>query len=124
MAKKATRESYGAALVKYGENPNIVVLDADLSKSTKTEMFKKAYPERFINMGIAESNMMCVAAGLAASGKSLLRQHLQCLPPAEPLNRLETQSAIQSLMLKSVLLTQAFLSVRTVRHINVLRTSL
>ena len=69
MAKKATRESYGAALVKYGENPDIVVLDADLSKSTKTEMFKKAYPERFINMGIAESNMMCVAAGLAASGK-------------------------------------------------------
>lgn len=69
MAKKATRESYGAALVKYGENPNIVVLDADLSKSTKTEMFKKAYPERFINMGIAESNMMCVAAGLAATGK-------------------------------------------------------
>ena len=69
MAKKATRESYGAALVKYGENPNIVVLDADLSKSTKTEMFKKAYPERFINMGIAESNMMGIAAGLAAAGK-------------------------------------------------------
>ena len=42
MAKKATRESYGAALVKYGENPNIVVLDADLSKSTKTEMFKES----------------------------------------------------------------------------------
>lgn len=69
MAKRATRESYGAALVEYGSNPNIVVLDADLSKSTKTEMFKKAYPERFINMGIAEANMMCVAAGLAASGK-------------------------------------------------------
>ncbi len=69
MAKKATRESYGAALVKYGSNPNIVVLDADLSKSTKTDMFKKEYPERFINMGIAEGNMMCVAAGLAASGK-------------------------------------------------------
>lgn len=69
MAKKATRESYGAALVTYGDNPNIVVLDADLSKSTKTDMFKKEYPERFINMGIAEANMMCVAAGLAASGK-------------------------------------------------------
>ncbi|MBQ6558722.1 MAG: transketolase family protein [Clostridia bacterium] len=69
MAKKATRESYGAALVKYGSDPNIVVLDADLSKSTKTDMFKKEYPERFINMGIAEGNMMCVAAGLAASGK-------------------------------------------------------
>ncbi len=69
MAKKATRESYGAALVKYGENPDIVVLDADLSKSTKTEMFKKAYPDRFINMGIAEANMMCVAAGFASCGK-------------------------------------------------------
>ncbi len=69
MAKKATRESYGAALAELGANPDIVVLDADLSKSTKTEMFKKAYPDRFINMGIAEGNMMCVAAGLAASGK-------------------------------------------------------
>ena len=69
MAKKATRESYGAALVEYGKNPNIVVLDADLSKSTKTEMFQKAYPERFINVGIAEGNMMSVAAGLATTGK-------------------------------------------------------
>ena len=69
MAKKATRESYGAALVECGVNPDIVVLDADLSKSTKTDMFKKAYPDRFINMGIAEGNMMSVAAGLAASGK-------------------------------------------------------
>ena len=69
MAKKATRESYGAALVEYGADERIVVLDADLSKSTKTEMFKKAYPERFFNAGIAEGNMMCVAAGLAASGK-------------------------------------------------------
>lgn len=71
MAKKATRESYGAALVEYGADKNIVVLDADLSKSTKTDMFKKTYPERFINMGIAEGNMMCVAAGLAACGKTV-----------------------------------------------------
>lgn len=69
MAKKATRESYGAALAEYGADPRIVVLDADLSKSTKTDVFKKKYPERFINMGIAEGNMMCVAAGLAACGK-------------------------------------------------------
>ena len=67
--KRATRESYGEALVKYGADESIVVLDADLSKSTKTEMFKKAYPERFINCGIAEGNMMSVAAGLAAAGK-------------------------------------------------------
>ncbi len=69
MAKRATRESYGEALKIYGADERIVVLDADLSKSTKTEVFKKEYPERFINMGIAEGNMMSVAAGLAASGK-------------------------------------------------------
>lgn len=71
MAKRATRESYGAALIQYGADENIIVLDADLSKSTKTELFKKAYPERFINMGIAEGNMMSVAAGLAACGKTV-----------------------------------------------------
>lgn len=71
MAKKATRESYGAALVEYGSDENIIVLDADLSKSTKTDMFKKTYPERFINCGIAEADMMCVAAGLAACGKTV-----------------------------------------------------
>lgn len=69
MAKRATRESYGEALMLCGENKNVVVLDADLSKSTKTEVFKKKYPERFINLGIAEGNMMSVAAGLAACGK-------------------------------------------------------
>ncbi len=71
MAKKATRESYGEALAKYGADENIVVLDADLSKSTKTEIFKKVYPERFVNMGIAEGNMMSVAAGIAATGKTV-----------------------------------------------------
>ena len=69
MAKIATRISYGEALAEYGSDPRIVVLDADLSKSTKTETFLKKYPERFINMGIAEANMMTVAAGLAACGK-------------------------------------------------------
>ena len=69
MAKRATRESYGEALALCGADERVVVLDADLSKSTKTEVFKKKYPERFINTGIAEGNMMSVAAGLAASGK-------------------------------------------------------
>ncbi|WP_138203503.1 transketolase family protein [Haloimpatiens lingqiaonensis] len=70
MAKIATREAYGKALAKLGEEKsNVVVLDADLSKSTKTADFKKVFPERFINMGIAEGNMMVVAAGLAACGK-------------------------------------------------------
>jgi len=70
MSKIATREAYGKALARIGqENENIVVLDADLSKSTKTADFKKVCPDRFINMGIAEGNMMSVAAGLASCGK-------------------------------------------------------
>lgn len=67
--KKATRESYGAALAEFGCDERIVVLDADLSKSTKTESFQKVYPERFINCGIAEGNMLSVAAGMATCGK-------------------------------------------------------
>lgn len=70
MKTMATREAYGKALAKFGaEDERIVVLDADLSKSTKTAEFKKVCPERFINMGIAEGNMMTVAAGLASCGK-------------------------------------------------------
>ncbi|EOS77055.1 MAG: transketolase family protein [Lachnospiraceae bacterium] len=71
MVKKvATRESYGNALARLGaENKDIVVLDADLASATKTEIFKKKYPDRHIDCGIAESNMIGVAAGLAAAGK-------------------------------------------------------
>jgi len=67
---KAIREVYGTVLKELGEtNKNIVVLDADLSGSTKTAIFGKAYPERFFNMGIAESNMVATAAGLSTTGK-------------------------------------------------------
>ncbi|MEG1441840.1 MAG: transketolase C-terminal domain-containing protein, partial [Oscillospiraceae bacterium] len=69
--KLATREAYGNALAEFGSDPKIIVLDADLSKSTKTECFKKVYPERFVNMGIAEGNMMSTAAGIAACGKTV-----------------------------------------------------
>ncbi len=67
--KIATREAYGNALAEFGADENIIVLDADLSKSTKTDSFKKVYPDRFINCGIAEGNMMATAAGLASCGK-------------------------------------------------------
>ncbi len=70
MSNIATREAYGKALEKYGVgNEKVVVLDADLSKSTKTAVFQKACPERFFNMGIAEQNLAGVAAGLATTGK-------------------------------------------------------
>lgn len=66
----ATRDAYGKTLVELGkENPKIVVLDADLSVSTKTSLFAKAFPERFFDMGVAEQDMISTAAGLAASGK-------------------------------------------------------
>lgn len=70
MVKKATRESFGEALTMLAEtNPDIVVLDADLAEATKTCIFEKKYPERFIDCGIAESNMIGIAAGLATCGK-------------------------------------------------------
>ncbi len=71
MAEKiATREAYGAALVEFGAKyENLVVLDADLAAATKTGMFKKAYPDRFFDCGIAENNMIGVACGMSLSGK-------------------------------------------------------
>lgn len=70
VKKIATRESYGNALAELGKaHENIVVLDADLAAATKTSIFKQAFPDRFIDCGIAEANMIGVAAGLAASGK-------------------------------------------------------
>ncbi len=70
VKKIATRESYGNALAMYGEEyPQLVVLDADLANATKTQTFKKKFPERFIDCGIAEANMTGIAAGLATTGK-------------------------------------------------------
>ena len=72
VIKIATRDSYGQTLIELGnEREDIVVMDADLAAATKTGMFKKAHPERFFNAGIAEGNMMSIAAGLAAAGKTV-----------------------------------------------------
>ena len=70
--KIATRESYGQALAELGkDHPDLIVMDADLAGSTKTSTFRKEFPERHINCGIAEANMMCIAAGLASCGKTV-----------------------------------------------------
>lgn len=72
VIKKATRESFGAGLVKLGEkHDDFIVMDADLAAATKSGMFKKAFPERFYNCGIAEQNMVSIAAGIAATGKKV-----------------------------------------------------
>lgn len=70
VKKIATRVSYGNALIELGnEHDDLVVLTADLGAATKTDMFMKAHPDKFVNVGIAEANMTCIAAGLAATGK-------------------------------------------------------
>lgn len=70
MSKKSTRQAYGEALVELGKiNKDVVVIDADLSGSTKTSMFKKEFPERHFNVGIAEADLIGTAAGFATCGK-------------------------------------------------------
>ncbi len=72
VTEVSTREAYGKVLVELGKtNPNIVVLDADLSHSTMTRLFAETFPERFFNCGLAEQNMIGISAGLAASGKTV-----------------------------------------------------
>lgn len=72
IIKTATRDAYGKALVELGEKDDkVIVMDADLAAATKTGMFKKAFPDRFIDVGIAESNLMGIAAGLAATGHTV-----------------------------------------------------
>ena len=91
--KKATRAAYGEAIAELGAKyPEIVVLDADLSGSTMSKTFAKAYPERFFNMGIAEANMAGVAAGLAACGK----KPSPCSWRAGRMSRCATQSATRT----------------------------
>ncbi len=71
VIKKATRDGYGDGLLELVSDPNVIVLDADLAAATKTGVFKKACPERFFDCGIAEGNMMSIAAGLATTGKTV-----------------------------------------------------
>ena len=78
VKKVATRQSYGEALVELGaEHDDFVVFDADLAAATQTGKFKAAYPDRFFDAGIAESNMMGLAAGVATTGRVGLCEHLR-----------------------------------------------
>ncbi|MGB9903107.1 MAG: transketolase family protein [Desulfotomaculales bacterium] len=101
MKKIATRDAYGEALVELGkENPDIVVLDADLSKSTKTINFKKRYPERFFNLGVAEQNMLGTAAGLAAAGKIPFCSTFAVFAPGRSFDQLRNSIAYPQLNVK------------------------
>lgn len=99
VKKIATRESYGNALIELGkEHENLVVLDADLAAATKTGMFKKVFPERHIDCGIAECDMIGIAAGIATTGMVPLQVHLQCSQQDVHLSRFVTLLDIHILM--------------------------
>ena len=104
MSKKvATREAYGEALVELGRVDNrIVVVDADLSTSTRTILFAKEFPERFFNLGIAEANMMCVGAGLASCGKVVFASTFAVFASGRAYNQFRTSIAYPQLNVKVV----------------------
>ena len=99
----SSREAYGQTLVALGkENPDIVVLDADLSKSTKTSYFAREFPLRFFDCGIAEQNMMGIAAGLAASGKTVFASSFAVFATARCFDQLRMSIAQPRLNVKVV----------------------
>lgn len=100
MEKIATRQAYGEALAEFGADPNIVVLDADLSESTKTGIFKKKYPDRFFNCGVAECNMMSVAAGIAATGKTVFASSFAMFASGRAFEQIRNSIAYPALNVK------------------------
>lgn len=109
--KMGTRDAYGKTLVELGhENQNIVVLDADLSSSTRTSKFGKEFPDRFFNFGIAESNMMGFAAGLAISGKTVFVSTFAMFAALRPYEQIRNSIASQNLNVK-IAATHAGISV-------------
>ncbi len=99
----ATREAFGKTLVELGrENPNVVVCDADLSKSTFTHLFAKEFPERFFSCGIAEANMVAIGAGLASSGKIAFVSSFSCFVLNKGFEQLRVTAAYAQVPLKVV----------------------
>ena len=96
VQKIATREAYGKALAEFGaQYPDLVVLDADLANATKTNTFQKAFPDRHIDCGIAEADMMGIAAGLATVGKIPFASSFAILRRAVRMNRCAIPSDIR-----------------------------
>ena len=99
----ATREAWGKTLLELGrENPNVVVCDADLSKSTYTHLFAKEFPDRFFSCGIAEANMVAIGAGLASSGKVAFVSSFSCFVLNKGFEQLRVTAAYPNVPLKVV----------------------
>ncbi len=100
---KSTREAFGLALAQLGEtNPDIVVIDGDVHNSTRTEHFAKKFPERFFNVGIAESNLVGIAAGLACAGKQSWLSSFACFIMCNAYDQLRMSVAFPNLNIKVV----------------------
>ena len=100
---KATRDAYGRALLALGKtHPNIIVLDADLSGSTRTKMFAKEFPDRFINVGIAEANMVGIASGLTSCGKTVFTSSFASFLTAKAYDQIRMGVAYSELPVKIV----------------------
>jgi transketolase len=100
---QATRDAYGKALVELGkENKDVIVMDADLSKSTKTEFFGKEFPDRFIDIGIQESNLVGVASGLASCGKIPFISSFACFLMCKGYDQLRMGVAFPELPVKVI----------------------
>src|SRR3989338_5178319 len=103
MKEAATRDGYGDALVKLGErNKDIVALDGDLTDSTRSIRFAKAYPDRFFNMCISEADMVCTAAGLAYSGKIPFASSFACFLVGRAYDQINVSIAYPNLNVKLV----------------------
>ena len=101
MGKKlSTRQAYGATLAEIGADKRVVVMDADLSKSTNTDTFRQVYPDRHFNMGIAEGNMMSVAAGLASTGKIVFASSFAMFATARAAEQIRNSIAYPKLNVK------------------------
>jgi len=102
LKKIATRQAYGEALKEFGADPRIVALDADLGKSTMSAIFAKEYPERYIDMGIAEANMAGVAAGLATTGKIVVIHSFAMFAPGRMYDQVRNSIVFPRLNVKIV----------------------
>src|SRR5881409_2056609 len=114
---KSTREAFGLALAGLGEQyPDLVVLDGDVHNSTRTDFFAKKYPQRFFNVGIAESNLVGTAAGLAASGKQAWLASFACFVMCNAYDQLRMSVAFPASMSRWSAATPASASARMGRR--------
>ena len=101
IIKTATRDAYGKALIELGhKDKNVIVMDSDLAEATRTGKFKKEFPDRFFDSGIAECDMMCIAAGLAATGHTVFASSFAMFAAGRAFEQIRNSIAYPNLNVK------------------------